>query len=101
MQFRDWRWGHIGRLWTGVGLIATAVIVWDTYARSPYEFFWVIPYDAGLIVRSLLEFTRRDPVLWVGVFWLPIAALVTTVVWLAWRRAPGAKALVGSRRQGA
>ena len=101
MPFRDWRWRHIGTLWLGVGLVATAVLAWYTYARRPWRFFWLIPYDAGLILRSLLELTRREPVLWVGAFWLPIAALAITAVWLVWRRAPRATALVESRRSGA
>jgi hypothetical protein len=100
MRLRDWRWRHIGRLWLGVALVATVVLIWYSFAR-PWRFVWLIPYDAGLILRGLLELTRREPVLWVGAFWLPVAALATTAVWLIWRRVPRARALVESRRQGA
>ena len=102
MQFREWQWRHVLMLWLGVALVATGVVAWHTYVDPPQGFFWLIPHDLGLILRGLLELTRRDPVLWIGSFWLPIAAGLTTVSWLVVRRrAPRGRAPVESRPAGA
>jgi hypothetical protein len=71
------------------------------YARPPQTFFWLVPYDAGLILRGIVELTRREPVFWTGVFWLPVAALLTTAVWLVVRRDLHAGTLIESREPGA
>jgi hypothetical protein len=101
MHFRDLRWRHIGRLWLGVAAVGVAVVLWQLYGRPPQRGFWLVPYDAGLIFRGVVELTRREPVFWVGVLWLPVTALVTTAIWLVVRRDRHAGTLVESREPGA